>query len=280
MSSKPTVILYHASCPDGFGAAYAAWKKFGDAASYIPVFHDEPVPVGLEGKIVYMVDFSYPKELLLGLEKSTERLVVLDHHIGAKADVEAVREHIFDNNHSGTGIAWNYFHPDVPLPRLLAYIQDADLWKHALPNNKEIGAFLSIMPLHGFETFESLVERMEDDAEFEKMREKGAAYAEYLEYLYRAFVAQAQEIQFGEYRILAVNAPRLLRSELGHRLAEKQGPFAIVFYFVHGEWHLSMRGNGTIDLATLAQTYGGNGHKNAASITVHEGEPFPFTFVK
>jgi hypothetical protein len=25
---KKTIILYHLDCPDGFGAAWAAWKKF------------------------------------------------------------------------------------------------------------------------------------------------------------------------------------------------------------------------------------------------------------
>ena len=34
---KNIVVLYHADCLDGFGAAYAAWEKFGDTAEYIPV---------------------------------------------------------------------------------------------------------------------------------------------------------------------------------------------------------------------------------------------------
>ena len=32
---KKIVVIYHDQCRDGFGAAYAAWKKFGDDASYI-----------------------------------------------------------------------------------------------------------------------------------------------------------------------------------------------------------------------------------------------------
>ena len=30
---KNIVVIYHADCRDGFGAAYAAWKKFGDRAT-------------------------------------------------------------------------------------------------------------------------------------------------------------------------------------------------------------------------------------------------------
>jgi len=41
--NKEIVVLYHANCLDGFGAAYAAWKKFGDTADYIPVQYGEEV---------------------------------------------------------------------------------------------------------------------------------------------------------------------------------------------------------------------------------------------
>lgn len=33
---KPLVI-YHAACADGFGAAFAAWLKLGDEAEYLPM---------------------------------------------------------------------------------------------------------------------------------------------------------------------------------------------------------------------------------------------------
>ena len=33
---KPLVI-YHANCTDGFGAAFAAWLKLGDEAEYLPM---------------------------------------------------------------------------------------------------------------------------------------------------------------------------------------------------------------------------------------------------
>jgi hypothetical protein len=42
-----TVVIYHADCRDGFGAAYAAWKKFGDNASYIPWRDHAVAPEGL-----------------------------------------------------------------------------------------------------------------------------------------------------------------------------------------------------------------------------------------
>src|SRR3990167_11323403 len=58
---KEIAVLYHGGCPDGFGGAYAAWKKFGDTAEYIPVKYGNTPPEGLAGREVYIVDFCYEK---------------------------------------------------------------------------------------------------------------------------------------------------------------------------------------------------------------------------
>ena len=277
--SKNTVILYHASCPDGFGAAYAAWKKFGDTADYLAVSHGNPPPEGLEGKDVYIVDFSYPKDILLELEAKVKKLVILDHHIGAKAAVESVREHIFDNDRSGAGITWSYFHPETPLPRLLTYIQDSDLWRHALPHGKEVGGYLGTVPFT-FDAFDTVAAQMEDEVSFQNIITKGSAYSEYYNFICTHLTALAEEVRFDDYTILAVNAPRFFRSEIGHRLAKKKAPFGIVWYPREQFWHFSLRGDGSIDLSLLAQKYGGNGHRNAASFGVPINESLPFTFLK
>ena len=36
---KENIIIYHSDCYDGFSAAWAAWKKFGSKAEYLPVKH-------------------------------------------------------------------------------------------------------------------------------------------------------------------------------------------------------------------------------------------------
>ena len=94
---KEIVILYHGKCPDGFGGAYAAWKKFGNAATYIPVDHGDAPPEGLDGREVYLVDFCYETaEQMDALAESTKHLVVLDHHESAKELVVRAPEHVYD----------------------------------------------------------------------------------------------------------------------------------------------------------------------------------------
>jgi uncharacterized protein len=53
-----TFVLYHANCPDGFGAAFAAWLKFGETAEYIPVKYGDISPQHVSGT-VHIVDFSF-----------------------------------------------------------------------------------------------------------------------------------------------------------------------------------------------------------------------------
>lgn len=40
---KPLVI-HHASCADGFGAAFAVWLKLGDEAEYLPMQYSNTSP--------------------------------------------------------------------------------------------------------------------------------------------------------------------------------------------------------------------------------------------
>ena len=275
---KDVIILYHKNCLDGLGGAYAAWKKFGDKAEYMPVYHGGPPPE-LTGKEVYIIDFSYPGDTLPELERTNKKLVVLDHHEGVKELIEKIKEHVYDEALSGTGIAWKYFRGTEPLPRILAYIQDGDLWLHSLPHAKEVSAYLGTMQLD-FETLDALVAKAETEDGFKEIVEKGRAFAEYRQYVCQNLVDQATEVQFDEYKILAVSAPRLFRSELGYMLAKKKGPFAIVWYPNNGMWHFSMRGDGTVDLTKVAQKHGGNGHPNAASFMLPMNAPFPFTPVK
>jgi uncharacterized protein len=63
--------LYHNNCPDGFGSALAAYLKFGDKSEYIGVKHQQDPPEMEPGSEVYILDFSYPRQVMEAL---------LEHH--------------------------------------------------------------------------------------------------------------------------------------------------------------------------------------------------------
>ena len=156
---KNIVVIYHADCHDGFGAAYAAWKKLGDTASYLP-WHDHTVaPEGLLDKEIYIVDFSFVRSTIEILIAENKSVVVIDHHQTSEVDVVAYPQNIFDNNHSGCVLAWQYFHPDTEVPELLRYIEDHDLWRFALTENREYNVALGQYEV-SFTVWDALIEEL------------------------------------------------------------------------------------------------------------------------
>jgi len=61
----------------------------------------------------------------------------------------------FDLTRSGAVLAWEHFHPETDLPRLLAYVQDQDLWQWQLPNSDAVNAAIGIYPRR-FEVWDRL----------------------------------------------------------------------------------------------------------------------------
>ncbi len=272
--TEKTIIIYHADCPDGFGGAWTAWKRFGDAADYRPMRYTDPTPNDLYGAHIYFIDFSYAKDTMLAIEKEAASLTVLDHHAGVREAIEAVREHVFDNDHSGATIAWSYLNPGTPVPKLLAYIEDSDLWRYSLPNAQEISAYISVAPFD-FDAWNTLAAQMEDSQYFSSFVQRGAYYKEYVTHAVEKLAQNAELVELDEFKVLAVNAPRLFRAELGFVLSKWRPPFGIVYYKTGGVWHFAMRGDGNINLSEIAQRRGGNGHHNAASFRIPAGQPFP-----
>lgn len=277
---KDIIILYHAKCFDGFGAAWAAYKKFGNTAEYIPVNDHTTPPDGLDGKEIYIVDFSYPKDILLDIEQRAKELVVIDHHKSAEEDVRAVKEHVFDLYHSGAILTWQYFFPDEEPPLLLKYVEDGDLWRFNLPLSEAARKILEITPFE-FSDWGILVEKFEDDEARSKLLEKGAIYKEYWDTFMERVADSAREVEFEGHEVLALNAPGVFRHHLGHILVLRKPPFAIIWgHKKGGMLTFSLRGDGSIDVAEIAEKYGGGGHHDAAAFRILNAVKLPFTFIE
>ena len=65
---------------------------------------------------------------------------VLDHHATAAEDLAGLPFVTIDLDRSGAVLAWEHFHPGRPVPLLLRYVQDRDLWRWALPRSREVNA--------------------------------------------------------------------------------------------------------------------------------------------
>jgi len=276
-----TVILYHGSCPDGFGAAYAAWKKFGDTAEYIPLHRGDDLPEGLEGDALYFVDFTYEKETMDHFIAIAKSVTVLDHHSGMQEVVEAMPEHVFDNDRSGASIAWAYFNPTQPLPKLLSHIEDDDLFRFALPDTKAVLAYLTVHPFT-FESWGEIAQKLEDPVAGEIFLTTARAYAEYADLLATSAAHKAKLIEFEGHRVMFANAhpSGVMKSKVGNILAKEFPPFALVVSAHPKGFGVSIRGDGSVNVAKLAEKYGGNGHHDSAGFLVSVDGPMPWTLIE
>ncbi len=273
-----TVILYHANCPDGFGGAYAAWKRFGDAAEYRAMGYGDPVPEDLSGADVYCIDFCFDQERMNAMKEAANSLTVLDHHEGVEEIVRSMPRYVYDADRSGATVAWGYFHPAAPVPQLLSIIEDDDLFRFALPDTKAVLAYLAVQPFT-FEFWDEVARDLDDPAKAAALLAKARAFREYFDLLIAQAGERAKLVNFEGYQIYVgqTHPMKPMVSALGNALAKKQGPLGLVVQIKTEGLAVSMRGDGTLDLLPIAQKYGGNGHPYSCAFFVPWGMPLPWT---
>lgn len=304
---KPLVI-YHANCADGFGAAFAAWLRLGDSADYVacqygevttPADFDMKVSLAAKDNDVYILDFSFPREVMDALFASAKRVVWLDHHKTAfemwtggfrKGDrwtaipqggADPLKHYIaLDDNFSGAYLAWEYFCPGTEVPKLIQHIDDYDRWQFRIDGTKEFSkALWSYAPW----SFAQWRDNFAQDSDAEGMIHEGAA-------ILRAHDQNVQAVVKGgarkcsvwklvdgveiEYQFnlpgLAANCPPHLTSDVGHELAVQSGTFGLCWTLNKTKMvaNCSLRSNGDYDVSAVAKAFGGGGHRNASGMEI------------
>lgn len=260
---KKTTVIYHAYCSDGFGAAFAFWKKFGDSANYIPATHGDPPPKVEKDSEVFIVDFSFPRKVLLDMRRNCSNLVLIDHHLSAKKKLDDLDFTHFDLDKSGAVLAWEYCHPTAPVPKMLQYIQDRDLWQWRLPDSHEISAYIHSLN-HEFGVWDQVAGNFEED--IDKLRGLGQTLRDAEKRFVELQARHVRLIEFEGHRVPALNSP-LYHSDTGHLLLNlhRSSPFAILWFInAAGQCILSFRSRGDFDVAALATKFGGGGHPAAS----------------
>ncbi len=277
--TKDIVILYHAECNDGFGSAWAAWKKFGDEADYIPISHGYSYPDYFIDKTIFTLDLTLPKAITEKLLKTNKRLTSIDHHVGAEKITKTTQDFSFDNNHSGSVLAWKYFHPEKPVPKLLLLIEDVDIWKWEYPETKNFISAFNLYDDFSFELFDKVALEIEEPDKLEDYLLKGEVISQHNKKIISELSKIAILVEFEGYKVYAVNAPDFIKSELGHRLSESF-PFAIVWRQKKDRIFVSLRSDDTINVSEIAKKYGGGGHRAAASFSFPAEQPFPWKIIR
>ena len=322
--TKP-LCIYHGNCADGFTAAWAVWKRFGNEFEYFPGVYQQPPPDVIDRDVV-LVDFSYKREVMRAMrghgKGKARSVLVIDHHKSAAEDLGAQEGNfctdigkwtgglswerhqenaamdimegaadsvycLFDMERSGAGMAWDFFHPEKPRPRLIDYVEDRDLWRFKLPGSRAFSANLFSLP-YDFHMWDRVALASDDDRKRQAFIDEGEA----IERKHHKDVAELvkalkRDMTIGGFRVPVANLPYTLTSDAGHLMCNEWNgdlrddgvstampPFAACYWDTPKGRVFSLRSVGDFDVAAIAAKYGGGGHKNASGFTLpHGAEP-------
>lgn len=292
MSARP-LIIYHKNCDDGFGAAFAAWKKLGDTADYLPMdYADKAADAPVDGRDVIVIDFSFsPEDAKAHVLPRANSLTILDHHrsaadswkkhLGLPPDLAVVRHRqdkldlLFDMDKSGAFLAWEYFHPDTKVPDMIAHISDVDLWTWKLKGSNAFSSYLRAQP-RDMQDWDTICTCMESaPASILDVGDKILGF--YNQQLATILGTKRERPITLSATVdgktvtaegLAINASKIFSSELGNMLAARCGSFGIVWETDGVTAYCSARSVDGFDFIPYAEAQGGGGHPQACGFII------------
>ncbi len=271
------IVFYHAECIDGFTAAwvfhrlggvtciplkYGEWEKTTKEMSFAPEDH------------IIFVDVSIEPEDVAKLANLVAHVTILDHHKTAwekyananlRADRVTVR---FDMSRSGAALAWQHQHGGLP-PMLVRYVEDHDLWRHELPDSKNVHAFVASLP-YDFEAYESVNELFRTTEGRSKIVAAGESILRRQAKTRSELLKKAMDFELLGVNVKAVNyGAREGISDLGHELAKLSPDGCGLVYSIEPDFvQVSLRGHDGRDVSKIASHFGGGGHPGAAGFRV------------
>ena len=282
--------------------------KFGDKAEYVPMSYgkDFPDTPDLRDRDVYVLDFSFSKEVTDSLIQNSKRFIWLDHHktafemwcgkytpgMSVGTEGKLVNGYILlDDNKSGALLAWEYFHPGTEVPMMIKHIDDRDRWQFKLEGSKEFHAVLASYKPWSFEQWKKFYDCGDfgptEMRGYGDMLTEGSAILRAHEQNVKSVVAGSKRdvrvlstspkpggehwecIVDVDVNGLAANCPPHLASDVGHELANASGTFGLCWYMGRdGKAKVSLRSNGDYDVSAIAKSFGGGGHRSASGMEV------------
>ena len=267
------ICIYHANCPDGFASAWVVRKALGNNVIFHEGVHQQSPP-DVTGLDVFLVDFSYKKNVIEEMLKTAASITILDHHISAKEELHSLLingqlKGLFDLNKSGAMITWEWFYPDLAAPKLIEFIQDRDLWRFELEGTREVTTGLSSYSFD-FAIWDKFMSY--NISKLQGLKNDGAAIERKIKTDIENLISNGvRRMMIAGYNVPVLNASSAYISDAGNILARDE-PFAACYWDHADGRSFSLRSSVSgIDVSKVAQCYGGGGHKNAAGFTVATG---------
>ena len=198
------------------------------------------------------------------IDERAAKLVMLDHHKSAAEKLTgfACRCGVvhFDMAKSGARLAWEFFHPDAPVPSLIRYVEDRDIWKWEFAESAGFLAALDMEP-QDFARWREIAAFT--PGELARFMARGAAMDEKYKKLCADIAEGAQPLVFNGIAGLMVNAPGMFHSLVGDLLSAQSGTFALMWSAGPKGVKAGLRSQRNFDCIALAESMGGGGHAQA-----------------
>ncbi|MDX9744474.1 MAG: DHHA1 domain-containing protein [Arcobacteraceae bacterium] len=281
-------IIYHKNCMDGLASAFIARttleKREYEVQCIALQYGEESILFGRNEKqalleplskedVIYFVDFSLKRDLMIELSSMVKEIVILDHHKTAEENLRGLEEElenitiIFDMNKSGATLCYEYFFDSgLTKKEVFNYIADRDLWKWEIPQSKEINEYLRfIIKPNDLESFKNMYASFHESW----FSENGSLLLSQINKQVASKVKKVQDIKILDIDFKIINATENI-SELGNKICEEYNTPAIIYFITeNNEVVLSFRSLDTLpDVSIVAAALGGGGHRNACGCTL------------
>lgn len=261
--TSPTLILYHANCPDGFASAWLYWKVLGDKVKLIPFKHNDPLP-DVTDENVLMIDVSTSLERLEVLNSQAKSFRLLDHHQSALNTLSVLPYCHFDLKLSGVGLAWNdLFGSMDDFPMALELVQRRDLGGHLEYDEDALLHYLDSLH-YDFNRWDQFLSSL--PTEMPAIHHQGRAMSRCISTMSKKMILNSREIRQQGFKGRAVNAPVEFAPNIFTRLTKQYPELDFVFIWsmdakgvVWGSWRSK-----TINTISLAEQFNGGGHDFAS----------------
>jgi len=220
------------------------------------------------------------------VDKFGNNFIWIDHHKRKIDEVESKIKGISglrDPNHSACALSWLFFGKQVP--EFARYVEDADLWRHVLPNTKELNIGLINLKSKITNDMIKYVYELLDDFRFNQKKQELIARGKCLEEYISEGVSNNCRIGkiylFEGYRTFVINASmgtNYNASYISEYVFSNPDKFKDVkVVLIWQRIYLSdkvadkcsIRSNSDdVDVSLIAKKFGGNGHQRASGFIV------------
>lgn len=269
---------FHSDDLDGWSSSAIVNKKHkNDDIEFYGYNYEDDIKLVKGYDIVYMVDCSTTSENMKFLINNNKKFVWIDHH---EKKIWQVIEDINDdilglrdktNQHSACVLTWKYLYKNKPVPTILKYIEDVDLWKWEMKNTDEITTSLDLDCKTERDMLEKYLDNDVWNSVINIIIENGIKYINMRKQQIKQIMKNVVFVSWEGFRTAVVNTP-IHKSHTGDAILKKYMNINIVLIWSYNKDTVSCSlRSSDVDVSKIADKYGGGGHRLASGFRCNLG---------